>query len=692
MRSHSGKADFLSRGNDLADARANRERETAAANGDRGQNFLFNEERVIAYVQWPGRMWEEHVIGDVGRACREWMRREMFQSWASLPHQGRVAKVAGIAEVRELCKEVRRSMDSAALLDLTLALCEWMPVGRQVGRRPSSEVLRARAGNLWACPGCSVEGDETSQHRLLCSASEASRWALAARLDQMAVCDAPRPDRMDLCLFALTEREMTKGVCDAAARVGHKGGASDETTGLVRDMLRRPAPQGQGLSVAGMGLAVAEVLARRSCPCGMPGSSGHVGCVPPIQAQLASQLRSAFCLDTDLFSAPQAVRAGFGFWGSFGRRDIEAGGCGSPWDLNWAGRFSLVAPWLPHGQVIAHRCLRRAAAAIRNPRPTRVILVLRGCCVELLRRLKADVICPALPGDPSVAVVLLQNSAAAEMCPARMCDLPVAMRGGRQMGKPLSGEPQSPLRGRYAEPTPVFVPCRALPFVTGSLPRAPAELPRHLWKPMAALTAHDRYAGLLGLLPRGYESLLAWGLAEAGLSLKSAFRCAAARAREMRMALFHSSRKVFRAADAYRRVWLGNVEGPEAWAWQDAIALAAHCKSRAETEKRFAIQCERARARRTHSEAKKYVADRTGVSVRTLLRLYPGWTVASAPREHANFLVELSMLTDPAVQCGWSRENGRLRPSSRSRRYDDGTYILLPEELRASRRRGSRSA
>ena len=132
-------------------------------------------------------------------------------------------------------------------------------MGSQVGRRPSSEVLRARAGNLWACPGCSVEGDETSQHRLLCSASEASRWALAARLDQMAVCDAPRPDRMDLCLFALTEREMTKGVCDAAAHVGHKGGASDETTGLVRDMLRRPAPQGQGLSVAGMGLAVAEV-------------------------------------------------------------------------------------------------------------------------------------------------------------------------------------------------------------------------------------------------------------------------------------------------------------------------------------------------------------------------------------------------------------------------------------------------
>jgi hypothetical protein len=141
VRSHSGKADFLSRGNDLADGRANRERETAAANGDRGQNFLFNEERVIAYVQWPGRMWEEHVIGDVGRACREWMRREMFQSWASLPHQGRVAKVAGIAEVRELCKEVRRSMDSAALLDLTLALCEWIPASG--GARPAKTSQKA---------------------------------------------------------------------------------------------------------------------------------------------------------------------------------------------------------------------------------------------------------------------------------------------------------------------------------------------------------------------------------------------------------------------------------------------------------------------------------------------------------------------------------------------------------------------
>ena len=161
------------------------------------------------------------------------------------------------------------------------------------------------------------------------------------------------------------------------------------------------------------------------------------------------------------------------------------------------------------------------------------------------------------------------------------------------------------------------------------------------------------------MLPRGYESLLAWGLAEAGLSLKSAFRCAAARAREMRMALFHSSRKVFRAADAYRRVWLGNLDGPEAWAWprQDAMALAAHCKSRAETKKRFAAQCERARAQDTL----RSVADRAGVSVRTLLRLYPGWTVASAPREHADFLVEFSKLLDSAVRCGWSRENGRLR-------------------------------
>ncbi len=99
-------------------------------------------------------------------------------------------------------------------------------------------------------------------------------------------------------------------------------------------MLHRPAPQGQGLSVAGMGLAVAEVLARRSCPCGLPGSSGHVGCVPPIQAA-CEPAADRFCLDTDLFSAPQAVRAGFGFCGSFGRRDGEAGVKSS--GLVWSG-------------------------------------------------------------------------------------------------------------------------------------------------------------------------------------------------------------------------------------------------------------------------------------------------------------------------------------------------------------------
>ena len=170
VRSHSGKADFLSRGNDLADARANRERERAAVSGDRGQNFLFNEERVIAYVQWPGRTWEEHVIGDVGRACREWMRREMFQSWASLPHQGRVAKVAGIAEVRELCKAVRRSMDSAALLDLTLALCERMAVG-----------VRWEGGQA---PRCSEHG------RATCGLALAVRLR-GTRRPSIGFCEAP---------------------------------------------------------------------------------------------------------------------------------------------------------------------------------------------------------------------------------------------------------------------------------------------------------------------------------------------------------------------------------------------------------------------------------------------------------------------------------------------------------------------
>ncbi len=94
-------------------------------------------------------------------------------------------------------------------------------------------------------------------------------------------------------------------------------------------------------------------------------------------------------------------------------------------------------------------------------------------------------------------------------------------------------------QGRYAEPTPVSVPCRALPFVTGSLPRAPA-----IFGSRAALTAHDRYAGLLGLLPRGWPVACLRAELEVSLSV-----CCGTRWRYA-----HGSvslvLKVFRAADA----------------------------------------------------------------------------------------------------------------------------------------------
>ena len=104
-----------------------------------------------------------------------------------------------------------------------------------------------------------------------------------------------------------------------------------------------------------------------------------------------------------------------------------------------------------------------------------------------------------------------------------------------------------------------------------------------------------------------------------------------------------------------------------------AMAPAAHCKSRAKAEQRFVAQCERARARRAHSETNKYVADdRSRALPPTLIDKKLG-----------------VLMRRVAIQPGYSRSRVRTGPqpprqSSHSRRHDDGTHVLLPEELSAA--------
>jgi len=715
VRAHTGGQDFKSTGNSLADEKANIERKKAETAGFTGAPFLFNEERIIAFMTWPDRKCEEHITGDVGRACRAWAKRELFDSWTNRElHQGRVAKVVGLDEICRLSRVVLRLQNSSALRDLLLAVCEWMPDGRSRGRFASA-VARQNMADQWTCPKCpgvcTVAGashdktcdasssnndggrtsggggghyargvmDETTQHILVCP-SHASFWIqIGVCVDRLVKRGIPKSTSPH---GFLSDREAMVSRISKCATFFSKGRhpsfpALRALSGSVLDRVDRSL----GIPAFGtLGNHVAIALTTPPCPCGDRVRLRHDSCTPVILPWFHTKLGQLLNLDTDLFSSVSSLKSGYQHWCSFDNKAKPLGSLGSPWKVNWSGHFSLCAPWIPAGEQIAHRCLLRAAGAIQSCRPTRIVLVSRNTDVASATRCGAILLSNNLLGDPSLSICVLQNEAAELLCPIDWPSLHssgLAVAGVRPASIPRPAAVPSVARSDLGL---LRTECAFLPFVTDSFANCPPDLPPFLHASFQRLVSHDRYSGLLGLLPKGFVDLLQWHFTTCGLDTKSASKLAILRAAEISRELFSAARSLFKLSNIIRDTWRSHLSGPALEAREDCLAFAAHANARRRAEKHFMASCAASKARSLYRAQRHHVCRKLNLrTIRELLQLYPSWTFGSTPPGDVVILLSDFKASLPPR----TRSNGGLRATTRTRPFNDGDYILLPAERRA---------
>ena len=194
------------------------------------------------------------------------------------------------------------------------------------------------------------------------------------------------------------------------------------------------------------------------------------------------------------------------------------------------------------------------------------------------------------------------------------------------------------------------------------------------------LATFDRYAGLLGLLPKGFSDLVRWHYCSLGLDERSASWLASKRTSEASRELFSAARRFFNRSASVREAWRACLSGPALEAKEDSLALAAHVKARIKAASRFSAVMALTEAKVRFRAQRHHVRRRLGLStIRALLQLYPQWTFGGVPPEPVKaLLVDFEQEAPPRTRC-----NGRLRINTRLRPYDDGSYVLLPSERRA---------
>ena len=236
---------------------------------------------------------------------------------------------------------------------------------------------------------------------------------------------------------------------------------------------------------------------------------------------------------------------------------------------------------------IAHRCLLRAAGAIQSCRPTRVVLVTRNTDITSAARCGARILSNNLLRDPALSICILQNEAAELLCPIdwpslHSSGLAVANVRPASIPRPVAILPvtRSGLGLTWTE-------CAFLPFVTDSFAICPPDVPPFLHASFQRLVLHDRYSGLLGLLPLGFVDILQWHFTTCGLDTKSASKLALLRSCEVSRELFSTARRLFKLTNRVRDTWRNHLSGPR----EDCLAFAAHVNARRRTEKRFMASC-----------------------------------------------------------------------------------------------------
>ena len=146
------------------------------------------------------------------------------------------------------------------------------------------------------------------------------------------------------------------------------------------------------------------------------------------------------------------------------------------------------------------------------------------------------------------------------------------------------------------------------------------------------LVAHDRYAGLVGLLPTCFPSLMEWVFRESGCSVKEAVALANDRADSVRLQLFLNAQRTLRMARRVRARWRDLLDGPAVTAREDVMAASAHERDRRRRDAKFSRAISKARDKARFVAQRHIACKALGIrTVRQLTRLFPGWTCGTRP-------------------------------------------------------------
>jgi hypothetical protein len=548
--------------------------------------FLTGEEMFTAWIpDAQGRM--VHVIGDVRKALKRSVKRQIMADWCALPHQGATAKTN--PDGATLLSKLVRGQSSSELLRFTvLALCQWLPSGRYQGRQRNDD--KSRSGR-WSCPSCPFAGHETSQHAILC------------------------PVRRGLLLEAAGRAHMLAEEA-AEARFG-------ETTTLPEDHARRafrllrhvPCP---GVTISALSSlcrggpladprqALAGLCRSSVAPCSCNSGVCHVhGWRIPDETR--SELRQDLALETDLFARPGRADPDFLQWYSVDPEGSPTGSAGSPWDLTWAGMFALCAPCLAPGTgpETLDRILMKAHQAVSSPRPTRIVLVVD----RSLSLAGASPECKLI-GD--ARVMIIENPAAMMLSPSARVGL-----GRRTLPMRWNGPPR-----RTARSSPLVPSWHPLAGV--STPEWLSSACRETANAFQAFSAHDQYASALGISSKNFALVLACQM-DGRDKPSGKSRCAADRAVPVAMmALLKGAHKAWLHSSECRRTWWRHMDDSVMDSEIELRQLRLHQRKQSQLKRKYERQvtCRTTKRRRVaHLSA---IAESQGLTRLALEARYPG--------------------------------------------------------------------
>ena len=164
VRAHTGKDDFFSRGNALADEHAGSAAQNKAYKPQQSAPFLVNEERLVGWVQLnPGAKFT-HIIGNFRKTVEKQLIRSLLAPLAHHRTQGKIT-VQHSAQVLSIFRSLRKSGDAPLHLFFLRAVATRLPTPTTLrhGTACATPLPDLR------CALCS-RTEATSSHALACPA------------------------------------------------------------------------------------------------------------------------------------------------------------------------------------------------------------------------------------------------------------------------------------------------------------------------------------------------------------------------------------------------------------------------------------------------------------------------------------------------------------------------------------------